>query len=125
MIAKAIKQYDIPREKVVILTKCYGPVADDPSLLALTYPELVAKSKDFVNQSGTYDCAGAKEVGTQNHRPCRKWLVHIRACDLNNVVVDNTMGNESSFATLGYRRILHDRWFLRPGLILELRWVVV
>ncbi|KAI9751150.1 MAG: hypothetical protein M1815_001340 [Lichina confinis] len=52
VIAKAIKQYDIPREKVVILTKCYGPVADDPSLLALTYPELVAKSKDFVNQSG-------------------------------------------------------------------------
>ena len=69
VIAKAIKHYDIAREKVVILTKCYGPVADDPSLLALTYPDLVSKSKDFVNQSGTCACAGANEAGTQNHHP--------------------------------------------------------
>jgi aryl-alcohol dehydrogenase-like predicted oxidoreductase len=30
LIAKAIKKYSIPREKLVILTKCFFPVADDP-----------------------------------------------------------------------------------------------
>ncbi len=52
VIAKAIKEYDIPREKVVILTKCFGPVSDDPGLLAIMHRDSIAKSKDYVNQWG-------------------------------------------------------------------------
>ena len=30
VIGKAVKKYDIPRHKVVILTKCYSPVGEEP-----------------------------------------------------------------------------------------------
>jgi len=52
IIAKAIKQYDIPREKIIILTKCFGPVPDDPSISTMKHNAQVKLSKDFQNQYG-------------------------------------------------------------------------
>jgi aryl-alcohol dehydrogenase-like predicted oxidoreductase len=52
IIAKAIKHYDIPREKLVVLSKCWGYVGEDPSLRAVFRLGEVRASKDYVNQGG-------------------------------------------------------------------------
>lgn len=52
IIGKALKEYDIPRHKVVIMTKCYGTVGEEPKVSGIMFPDLVAKSKDYVNQFG-------------------------------------------------------------------------
>ena len=48
----AIKEYDMPRGKLVILTKCYGTVGEDPGLWATLFPKEISVSKDYVNQRG-------------------------------------------------------------------------
>jgi aryl-alcohol dehydrogenase-like predicted oxidoreductase len=52
IIGKAIKKFGIPRHKLVILTKCYGTVGEQPGLRHITHPEEVKSSKDYVNQGG-------------------------------------------------------------------------
>lgn len=52
LVAKAMKKYNIPRHKVVILSKCFGHVGEEPSVLSIKYPETIRKSKDYVNQGG-------------------------------------------------------------------------
>ena len=34
LIGKAMKKYSIPREKVVLLTKCYGTVGEEPAMVS-------------------------------------------------------------------------------------------
>lgn len=53
IVGKAIKKYNIPREKVVIMTKCNGVVSEDISLRAFFFPGEVKLSKEYVNQYGT------------------------------------------------------------------------
>ncbi|RDW71852.1 hypothetical protein BP5796_07886 [Coleophoma crateriformis] len=52
IIGKAIKKYDIPRHKVVILTKCFSAVGEEPGLRSIFYPKELNISKDYVNQKG-------------------------------------------------------------------------
>jgi aryl-alcohol dehydrogenase-like predicted oxidoreductase len=52
IIGKAIKKYEIPRNKIVILSKCYGYVGEDPSIRGIMYGQDIAKSKDYVNRGG-------------------------------------------------------------------------
>ena len=52
IFGKAIKQLNIPREKVVILTKCYNHVAKDPGFMAPAFFNQMQQSKDYVNQGG-------------------------------------------------------------------------
>jgi aryl-alcohol dehydrogenase-like predicted oxidoreductase len=52
IIGKAIKKYNIPRHKLVILTKCFGVVSEHDTVLTLEYKPQFAKSKDYVNQFG-------------------------------------------------------------------------
>jgi aryl-alcohol dehydrogenase-like predicted oxidoreductase len=52
MIAATIKKHNIPRKKLVLLTKCYGTVGEEPGVLHIKYPEEIKKSKDYVNQGG-------------------------------------------------------------------------
>jgi aryl-alcohol dehydrogenase-like predicted oxidoreductase len=52
IIGKAIKKFGIPRHKLVILTKCYGTVGEQPGFKHITYSEEVKSSKDYVNQGG-------------------------------------------------------------------------
>ncbi|KAG6807542.1 hypothetical protein H0H92_007138 [Tricholoma furcatifolium] len=42
---------NIPRERVIIATKCWGLVAKEPGVWALFHPEM-AHERDYVNQSG-------------------------------------------------------------------------
>ncbi|KZS88463.1 Aldo/keto reductase [Sistotremastrum niveocremeum HHB9708] len=51
VIAAAIKKYQIPREKVIILTKVFGLVADSPEVQTVTMPEL-RTTPNYINQSG-------------------------------------------------------------------------
>ncbi|KAM0723282.1 hypothetical protein Q7P37_001483 [Cladosporium fusiforme] len=52
IIGKAIKKYDIPRNKVVILSKCWGYVGEEPSVRGIMYGQKIAESKDYVNRGG-------------------------------------------------------------------------
>jgi aryl-alcohol dehydrogenase-like predicted oxidoreductase len=52
IIGKAIKKYNIPRHKLVILTKCFGAVGEEPSVRGIFYPKEIRASKDYVNQAG-------------------------------------------------------------------------
>ncbi|KLO10724.1 Aldo/keto reductase [Schizopora paradoxa] len=51
IIGKFLKQYNIPREKVLILTKCFSLVHPDPGMHTHFHPNL-KNERDFVNQSG-------------------------------------------------------------------------
>jgi len=50
VIRKAIEKYEIPRSKLVILTKCFGTVHDDP-YGGRTAPGC-EKEKEYVNKHG-------------------------------------------------------------------------
>jgi len=52
IIGKAIKKYNIPRHKLIILTKCFGAVGEEPSVRGIFYPTEIRASKDYVNQAG-------------------------------------------------------------------------
>ncbi|KAK5654336.1 hypothetical protein OQA88_7514 [Cercophora sp. LCS_1] len=52
IVGKALKKYNIPREKVIILTKCYFAVGETPELRAFFYRPQLAQSKDYVNNFG-------------------------------------------------------------------------
>jgi len=51
IIAKALKKYNIPRSKVLILTKCFFLVGDTPGQHTLFSPEM-QNQRDYVNQAG-------------------------------------------------------------------------
>jgi aryl-alcohol dehydrogenase-like predicted oxidoreductase len=50
LVGKAIKKYNIPREKLVILTKCNFPLLDDPQGGRFKPEE--AGSRDYINKKG-------------------------------------------------------------------------
>jgi aryl-alcohol dehydrogenase-like predicted oxidoreductase len=51
MIGNAIKKFKFPREKLIILTKCFGTVGETPGVRHITFPEMKV-TKDYVNQGG-------------------------------------------------------------------------
>lgn len=53
LIGKAIKKFDIPRRKVVIMSKCYSHVGEESNVFTMKYSHLTKKSKDYVNQGGS------------------------------------------------------------------------
>ncbi|KAB5542851.1 aldo/keto reductase [Coniochaeta sp. 2T2.1] len=52
IVGKAIKHYNIPREKVVIMTKCHWAVGESPDVRHFMQRPLVEASKDYQNQFG-------------------------------------------------------------------------
>jgi len=52
IIGKAIKKFNIPRHKLVILTKCFGAVGEEPNVRHIFFPKEIRGSKDYVNQNG-------------------------------------------------------------------------
>ncbi|TLS26856.1 hypothetical protein PpBr36_04137 [Pyricularia pennisetigena] len=52
IVGKALKKYNIPREKVVIMTKCRWAVGEQPEVRPFFVPDAIALSKDYVNQYG-------------------------------------------------------------------------
>lgn len=57
-MGKAIQRYNIPRQKLVIMSKCYRVVCDqenyDPGSGVAMHGDLADSSKDYVNQWGLY-----------------------------------------------------------------------
>lgn len=56
IIGKAIKKFDIPREKLVLMTKCYIYVAEQVNTYGAVLGETMAKTKDYVNRGGKSSC---------------------------------------------------------------------
>ncbi|KAK1997090.1 aldo-keto reductase [Colletotrichum falcatum] len=52
VIGNAIKKYNIPREKLVLMTKCAMPAAEETGMFAPMYFQQMGRSKDYVNQGG-------------------------------------------------------------------------
>ena len=52
MIGKFIKKENLPRHKLVILTKCYGTVGEEPGINHIKYGKEMKQTKDYVNQGG-------------------------------------------------------------------------
>jgi aryl-alcohol dehydrogenase-like predicted oxidoreductase len=52
IIGKAIKKYELPRHKLVILTKCFAYVGEDPGLRTMQYTKEIPQLADYVNQGG-------------------------------------------------------------------------
>lgn len=56
IIAKTLQAYNIPRSKVVLMTKCFRVVSDpenyDPGSAVTMHHELADRSKDYVNHWG-------------------------------------------------------------------------
>lgn len=52
IIGKAIKKYDIPRDKIVILTKCFSAVGETKDIRSTALMPVAGKSKDYVNHLG-------------------------------------------------------------------------
>ncbi|KAF2816022.1 aldo-keto reductase-like protein [Mytilinidion resinicola] len=68
IIAKAIETYKIPREKVLILSKCFSYVGEQPELRAVLYREQLPKLKDYVNQGGLSRAAIFNQVNASLKR---------------------------------------------------------
>jgi aryl-alcohol dehydrogenase-like predicted oxidoreductase len=51
LIGKALKKLEIPRHKIIILTKCFGVVGEEPGANHIRFPQ-IKTSKDYVNQGG-------------------------------------------------------------------------
>jgi aryl-alcohol dehydrogenase-like predicted oxidoreductase len=51
-VGKAIKKFEIPREKITILAKIMGTVPEEPAFFNWTFEGQMQKSKDYVNQGG-------------------------------------------------------------------------
>ena len=52
IIGKAIAKFNIPRHKVVIMTKCAFPVGEQPDVFGNAFPEELKRSKDYTNSVG-------------------------------------------------------------------------
>ncbi|KAL2265956.1 hypothetical protein VTJ83DRAFT_5308 [Remersonia thermophila] len=52
IVGKALKKYNIPRDKVIIMTKCHFGVGDEPEMRTVFLTQELKESKDYVNHSG-------------------------------------------------------------------------
>lgn len=53
ILGKMLKKFDIPRAKVVLMTKCGFHVGDEPHIFGQIHGRAMDQSKDYVNQGGT------------------------------------------------------------------------
>lgn len=68
IVGKAIKKYEIPRHKIVVLTKCWGTVAEEMEMRGIFVPEEIRASKDYVNTFGMYSLLFLRSI-----LPLVKW----------------------------------------------------
>ena len=52
MVGKAIRKFEIPREKLTILAKVFGTVPEEKGIFNFLFEAQMAKSKDYINQGG-------------------------------------------------------------------------
>jgi len=92
IIGKAIKKYNIPRDKLVILSKCNGAVAEQPGIRTVLHRDKILKSKDYVNKYGLSRQAIFSAVDASLARLDTPYidLLQIHRFDIN-VPVEETM----------------------------------
>lgn len=54
VIGKAIKKFNIPREKLVLMTKCALHVGEEVGMHTPPFTQQLNQSKDYVNQGGEF-----------------------------------------------------------------------
>ncbi|KAJ5743950.1 aldo-keto reductase [Penicillium manginii] len=52
IFGKTIKHYNIPRHKILILTKCWAPVSEHENTYVVPFAETMREDKEYVNQFG-------------------------------------------------------------------------
>ena len=52
VIGKAIKQHKIPRDKVILITKCFVHMADEVEIFGAALGSQMTQSKDYTNAGG-------------------------------------------------------------------------
>jgi aryl-alcohol dehydrogenase-like predicted oxidoreductase len=52
IVGKAIKKFEIPRQKLTLLAKCMGTVPEEPGIFNWRFEAQLQSSKDYVNQGG-------------------------------------------------------------------------
>jgi len=52
IIGKFLKKYEVPREKLVILTKCFFTVAEEPGISGFQWGDAMKGSRDYINKGG-------------------------------------------------------------------------
>ncbi|KAK2799373.1 hypothetical protein FQN50_008479 [Emmonsiellopsis sp. PD_5] len=62
IIGKAIKKFEIPRNKVTLMTKIYGTVPNEPATFNWFFERQMQKSRDYINQGGLSRAAIFKAV---------------------------------------------------------------
>jgi aryl-alcohol dehydrogenase-like predicted oxidoreductase len=79
-------QFNIPRHRITILTKCFGLTHDEPGVRTAFHPEL-KDSRDYVNQSGLSRQAIFNQVNASLARLDTDYidLLQIHRADLANV----------------------------------------
>jgi len=92
MIGRVIKKHNIPRHKLVLLSKCFGVVGEEPGVLHIKYPEQIRNSKDYVNQGGLSRAAIFNAVNASLERLGTDYLdlLQIHRFD-KNVPIEETM----------------------------------
>ncbi|KAL8784307.1 MAG: hypothetical protein Q9213_004065 [Squamulea squamosa] len=68
VVGKAIKKFEIPREKLIILAKVFGTVPEERSIFNFFYEDKMAKSKDYINRGGLSRGAIMKAVNASLKR---------------------------------------------------------
>ncbi|KAF9264978.1 Aldo/keto reductase [Marasmius fiardii PR-910] len=52
IVGKFIEQHNIPRNQIIIATKCYGLVSSDPSVFTPDAPPAFRNQREYINQHG-------------------------------------------------------------------------
>ena len=92
LIGKAMQKFDLPRHKLVLLSKCFGTVGEQPGVRHIAYPAEMKRSKDYVNQGGLSRTAIFHAVDTSLKRLRTEYLdlLQIHRFDAS-VPVEETM----------------------------------
>ena len=115
IIGKAIKKYKIPRHKVVILSKCFAYIGEEPWIM--NNPELPGL-KDYVNHGGLSRQAIFQAVSASLERLDMEYLdlLQIHRFD-KDVPIEETMEALNDLVRMGKVRYIgaSSMWAFQVG----------